>query len=160
MKNCPGCGRELYDFAQRCDSCGARGLDSVGINNQTLPAKDILQNPVKKKEIIQQEPQSGTVSAQFIYALELLKEDAVKSFRDDYEKRILSYGSRVEVHYDAYMEVLIERTGLPNIVKMLRHWAKYLEALPNCQHKRGGQAVINALASLCSETDNMRPVEV
>lgn len=93
------------------------------------------------------------------YGLHLLKEDTIKAFTQDFEQRLSQYGGRAEVAYDVYMEVLCERNDLENIAKILQHWNKYLDALPECQHTRGAKSVLLSLTELCSAIDKMKPQE-
>lgn len=44
MKKCPSCGKELYEFAQRCDGCGQRGLMSGEV---TLTMEKKIIQPLK-----------------------------------------------------------------------------------------------------------------
>lgn len=43
MKNCSNCGKELFDWAQRCDGCGCRGqmseCDMLPRKNKPQPSE-------------------------------------------------------------------------------------------------------------------------
>lgn len=91
------------------------------------------------------------------YAMHLLKEDSIKAFTDDFQRRLSQYGN--DAAFDAYMEALIERNCLDNISKMLLHWSKYLEALPDSPEIRGANITLLTLSDLCLAVDKMNPEE-
>ncbi len=54
MKNCPNCGKELFAFAQRCDSCGLRGLLGEQITPSLEPEP---RSPASKPQIVVDMPE-------------------------------------------------------------------------------------------------------
>lgn len=114
---------------------------------------DVLEKvtkPIKPMEV-------GTPSMQLNFALGLLREDSIKAFTQDFEQQVSEYGKDYAI--DAYMEILIERNDLVNISKMLQHWIKYLEALPDCQHTRGAIMALHTLDGLCLFVEGIKPDE-
>jgi len=108
-----------------------------------------------------QVPSRAAMSAQLQFGLELLKGDVIKAFKQDMSQ---GRNRQVELKYgisewDVYMEALIERNDLESIIKMLKHWIKYLGALADCQHTRGAILALQSLVELCSTIDKMAPPE-
>jgi len=96
---------------------------------------------------------------QLKFGLGLLRDDVIKAFTQDLatgrnRQGELHYGIS---EYDVYIEALCERNDLKSIAKMLYHWIKYLDALPDCQHTRGAKLALLSLAELCSTIGKMEP---
>jgi len=172
MKKCHECGKELYDFAQRCDGCGIRLIK----DDTQIEPKPVEVKPERKLENIEpgmsrnqffdalkrvcrpiNEEDKIKMGNRLPYALDLLKKDAIKAFWDDIERAKSRYNEDT-LSGDIYFEVLVERNNLDNMAKMLRHWSKYLEALPDGGgNRRGAVSALQTLASLCDEIDNICP---
>lgn len=116
--------------------------------------------PVKKPvpqlaQISEPPPNSGSADTKLVFALGLLIEEAETAFGEEWGKKERKYGE--DADYDAYMETLIERNSLDSIAKMLRHWAKYIKAMPDDQHMRGSIITLEKLAEMCEDIDGLQP---
>jgi len=101
----------------------------------------------------------GAPSAVLSYALGLLMKEQIQSFTQEIDRLRELYKERNygECEFDVYMEVLIERNNLDNISKILRHWARYLKQLPDCQHTRGAILTLETLAEMSTTVYKMQP---
>ena len=111
----------------------------------------------KHKEPTQRQRDLIEPSAKLSYALGLLKEDQVKAFKAGMDNLRARCSEETSSDFEIYMEVLIERNNLDNIAKMLNHWTKYLEELPDCQHTRGAILTLEALAEMSTKVYKMQP---
>jgi len=102
-------------------------------------------------------PSRNNERMQLSYALDLLKDDSFKAFNQEYQGHISEYS---EGHADdAYWETLVGRIDLENIIKMLKHWDKYLAGLPSSQYIDGTRMMLTCLSKLCEEVDRLSPPE-
>ncbi|KKM82706.1 hypothetical protein LCGC14_1316830 [marine sediment metagenome] len=104
---------------------------------------------------------AGTASNQLRYGLELLKDDVITAFGQAMDKtreqyKLSKYGDSDQ---DVYYETLFERSDLESTTKMLAHWIKYLNALPDCQHTRGAVMTLTTLMELAIKIDKLDPGE-
>ncbi len=104
-------------------------------------------------------PKQPAAEAQLRFGLGLLRDDVIKAFTQAMgkikeEHKLLKYG---EAEWDVYIEALCERNDLESIAKMLYHWIKYLDALPDCQQTSGAKLALLLLAELCSTIGKMEP---
>lgn len=144
---------------------------SPGEMYRVLRARNVaLRRPIrtktktKPKEIVKTVRMGkleGTASNQLRYGLELLKDDVITAFGQAMDKKreqykLLKYGNSDQ---DVYMETLFERGDLESTTKMLAHWIKYLNALPDCQHTRGAVMTLTTLMELAIKIDKLDPGE-
>ena len=112
-----------------------------------------------RKAPVKTPPKQPAAEEQLKFALGLLRDDVIKAFTQDLAtgrdlQRELKYGIS---EYDVYIEALCERNDLKSIAKMLYHWIKYLDALPDSQQVSGAKLVLLSLAELCSTIAKMEP---
>jgi hypothetical protein len=93
-------------------------------------------------------------SSQLTYALALLRDDAINAFTRDVNNRVSQHKQPAE---DAWWETFVDRNDLENLSKMLKHWHKYLSALPYSQYQVGALDVLNTLSDLCNKIDKTKP---
>lgn len=93
-----------------------------------------------------------------VAGLRLLQDDKVKAFKDALQKKADKYNCKAS-DIDVYWETLIDMNSLPDIRKELLHWHKYLDNLPDSQFIQGAKATLTVLADLCSEINELEPLE-
>jgi len=100
-----------------------------------------------------------TTYSQMSYALSLLKDDAVNSFKKKFMTICHKYKDNPQVATDAFYETLVEFNDLPNIIKELDHWNLYISGLTESDIAEGVKLTLIMMRLLCDEIEKMRPVE-
>ncbi len=92
-------------------------------------------------------------------ALNSLQEDEEKAFCRAYGEKMAQYHIVGDEDYDSYIETLCERNNLESLSEILKHWIKYLTALPDSQNVRGAIRTLETLDHLCVAIDKLLPKE-
>jgi len=144
MINCPVCGKELSDWAQRCDGCGARGLGDNEVHHELTITSGSIGNCGK------------SITPKITQRLDKLAEASLKSFLDKYNEEIAIYPLQKE---DCFWELTMDLFDLEGTPKLLTNWVNSLDKMHNNAFNQGAKYALNTFKKYVQDIAELEPKE-